>query len=306
VAPGTCSVPTCPRPPGRPHRRVAVRAPVGFFFYSPFLGLACAVTVGLAFGLASAFGRVREPSRVRITFRGRGTALLRRLTASLLVGFAAAPVLGPVNGIVLAGVFALALAAQVLLNSAPDETTAASPARSLQQDRGGALLLGAVLLFRFSIVAIVLISVSIHEPTTRVTISTWLIDIVVSGIGGAVMGGFLFGRIGAIAAGLAAAIVGALVAGFAGIEYRNHDQAVVIVYTVLWGIAIGVSGVLTRAWGAFTFTRFWLALRGRLPLRLMRFLHDAHRRGVLRQSGTRYQFRHEHLHNHIASARRRA
>lgn len=36
-------------------------------------------------------------------------------------------------------------------------------------------------------------------------------------------------------------------------------------------------------------TDAWLALRGRLPLRLMRFLNDAHRRGVLRQSGTTYQ-----------------
>jgi hypothetical protein len=33
----------------------------------------------------------------------------------------------------------------------------------------------------------------------------------------------------------------------------------------------------------------------------MRFLGDAHLRGVLRQSGRVYQFRHERLHDHIAA-----
>jgi hypothetical protein len=58
-----------------------------------------------------------------------------------------------------------------------------------------------------------------------------------------------------------------------------------------------VAGVMvirfsTSAWGWYTLARSWLALRGRLPWRLMSFLDDAHRRGVLRQSGAVYQFRH--------------
>ncbi|MCD9141525.1 hypothetical protein LUZ28_18890 [Streptomyces albireticuli] len=57
------------------------------------------------------------------------------------------------------------------------------------------------------------------------------------------------------------------------------------------------------AWGWFTFTRVWLALRGRFPWRLMPFLHDAHRRGVLRQAGAVYQFRHARLQDRLAPPR---
>jgi hypothetical protein len=54
--------------------------------------------------------------------------------------------------------------------------------------------------------------------------------------------------------------------------------------------------------GDVAFSNFrWLALRGRLPWRLMRFLADAHvHRGVLRQAGAFYQFRHAELQRHLA------
>ena len=47
--------------------------------------------------------------------------------------------------------------------------------------------------------------------------------------------------------------------------------------------------------------RVWLALRRRLPLRLTGFLADAHRRGVLRQVGAVYQFRHIELQHRLAT-----
>jgi hypothetical protein len=57
-----------------------------------------------------------------------------------------------------------------------------------------------------------------------------------------------------------------------------------------------VLGFLQASWGAFTFTRIWLAVTGKLPWRLMHFLDDAHqKRGVLRQVGAVYQFRHVEL-----------
>ncbi|KOU61090.1 hypothetical protein ADK57_28580 [Streptomyces sp. MMG1533] len=52
--------------------------------------------------------------------------------------------------------------------------------------------------------------------------------------------------------------------------------------------------------GRYWVTVFWLALRGRLPWRLMRFLDDAHARGVLRQAGSFYQFRHARLQDVLA------
>ncbi len=65
--------------------------------------------------------------------------------------------------------------------------------------------------------------------------------------------------------------------------------------------AAAVTSVLFTAWGRFTIARGWLALRGRLPWRLMTFLADAHRRGLLRQAGGVYQFRHALLRERLLS-----
>ncbi len=60
------------------------------------------------------------------------------------------------------------------------------------------------------------------------------------------------------------------------------------------------------AWGQwFVFARVWLPLTGRLPWDLVAFLEDAYHRGVLRQTGAVYQFRHLRLQHHLGSAFRR-
>lgn len=46
-----------------------------------------------------------------------------------------------------------------------------------------------------------------------------------------------------------------------------------------------------------------LAARGRAPVRLMRFLDEAHHRGVLRQNGSVYEFRHARLQERLALPR---
>jgi transcriptional regulator with XRE-family HTH domain len=54
-------------------------------------------------------------------------------------------------------------------------------------------------------------------------------------------------------------------------------------------------------WGHWlVFARIWLPLTGRLPWEVVAFLDDACRRGVLRQSGPYYQFRHVRLQAHLA------
>lgn len=55
-------------------------------------------------------------------------------------------------------------------------------------------------------------------------------------------------------------------------------------------------------WVPFTIARIWLAAGRRTPLRLLRFLEDAHARGVLRQAGAVYQFRHARLREHLAQS----
>ncbi|RZT77911.1 NACHT domain-containing protein [Micromonospora violae] len=53
-------------------------------------------------------------------------------------------------------------------------------------------------------------------------------------------------------------------------------------------------------WTSYTVARAWLAIWGRLPWRLMGFLDDAHQRGILRQVGPAYQFRHDLVQRHLA------
>ncbi|MGH3864672.1 MAG: NACHT domain-containing protein [Pseudonocardiaceae bacterium] len=70
-------------------------------------------------------------------------------------------------------------------------------------------------------------------------------------------------------------------------------------------IAVGISfGFLQACWGLFTLAHWWLAASRHLPWRLMTFLDDAHARGVLRQVGAVYQFRHVELQRRLASDQR--
>lgn len=55
------------------------------------------------------------------------------------------------------------------------------------------------------------------------------------------------------------------------------------------------------AWPSYVLNKGWLALRRRLPWFLMDFLDDAHKRGVLRQVGAVYQFRHIDLQHRLAA-----
>lgn len=65
---------------------------------------------------------------------------------------------------------------------------------------------------------------------------------------------------------------------------------------------IGVLGaVLANAWGGLVATRGYFALGRRLPWGLMAFLADAHRRGILRQVGAVYQFRHATIQDRLVA-----
>ena len=68
------------------------------------------------------------------------------------------------------------------------------------------------------------------------------------------------------------------------------------------GLTVGlVAACVQASWGAFVITRSWLAMRRQISWPLMGFLDDAHRRGVLRQAGAIYQFRHDELQDHLAN-----
>jgi hypothetical protein len=78
---------------------------------------------------------------------------------------------------------------------------------------------------------------------------------------------------------------------------RGDATFVTIGVACIAAIEIGLS----TAWGQFLLARLWLAARGKTPLRLMTFLEDAHARGVLRQVGAVYEFRHIELQRRLAN-----
>ncbi|MEU0005752.1 hypothetical protein ABZ079_16040 [Streptomyces sp. NPDC006314] len=74
------------------------------------------------------------------------------------------------------------------------------------------------------------------------------------------------------------------------------------VSVTLWFCVVALTLLfLICPWGFFVQTRLWLALTGRLPLRFMTFLDDAHQRGILRQNGAVYEFRHAYLQEYLAA-----
>ncbi|AXB41348.1 helix-turn-helix domain-containing protein [Amycolatopsis albispora] len=111
----------------------------------------------------------------------------------------------------------------------------------------------------------------------------------------------------------------ALAIGFGGFVITSvldglSGPALSITWTPRAGVLLGLTGGLSAgfayligftAWGQWLlFARFRLPLLGRLPWAVGTFLDDAYRRGVLRQSGAVFQFRHARLQEHLAKTHR--
>jgi hypothetical protein len=92
----------------------------------------------------------------------------------------------------------------------------------------------------------------------------------------------------------------ALVAGAVALARIGVVNAAVTVIAV-WVIFAVWVGLVRAAWPTYEVARLWLAVRHQLPWQLMGFLADAHRRGVLRQAGAVYQFRHIELQHRLAA-----
>jgi hypothetical protein len=120
---------------------------------------------------------------------------------------------------------------------------------------------------------------------------------IAAGLAGAAFGFFMARGVAAVCYGLAAAIAGGQVFPAA------TSPVLPIVVGGCFGVGIGLSVLVTRAWGNYFVHHVWLAATGRLPWRLMHFLDDAHRRGVLRQTGGVYQFRHARVQERLAALR---
>ncbi|MFD0009012.1 NACHT domain-containing protein [Streptomyces sp. NPDC127178] len=109
------------------------------------------------------------------------------------------------------------------------------------------------------------------------------------------VGGLAFG----LGFGMWAALATGLVAGF------GWGLAVGLVVGPVMGLAGGIVAGLETAWSHFAVTSMYLVARREVPPDLMAFLADAHEhRGVLRQVGAVYQFRHIDLQRHLTTGSR--
>ncbi|HEX3965787.1 MAG TPA: NACHT domain-containing protein [Trebonia sp.] len=102
-----------------------------------------------------------------------------------------------------------------------------------------------------------------------------------------------------VVVGIEAIIAPAIATGFLG---RWDGTIIWVTFASLLALVIlfGRRYIEALAWPSYITALASLSLRHRLPRRLMKFLADAHKRGVLRQVGAVYQFRHIELQHHLA------
>jgi len=264
----------------------------------PPIGIVYGVVFGLAGFAANSLGKRPIPVRVELRFRGTAARFVRRFAVGLVIGVVLGLGWSLSRGLVLmlGLVFGLALGSHVWLDTPADASRASSPLTVLKQERTAAL--AYTLTFALSMGTFYTVADTFTNDKIWVPVFGGSFDIALglaTGIVVAPLARIAFGRPGGVAYGLAAVVAGGLVFPHA----RTLSGGLLI--GAVFGIATGLAIFLSRAWGSFILTRAWLAMRGKTPLRLMRFLADAHRRAVLRQAGAVYQFRHARLQDNLAN-----
>ncbi|MFI0408689.1 NACHT domain-containing protein [Actinomadura sp. 3N508] len=286
---------------------VAVGLPVGLAV-EPLLGPAVGLPVGLAAGLAAGLTARSwaqdSPGYADLHLRGRSAALARNLAARLLVGL----VVGFVVGLALAP---LAWLTQRLGNASPDSLGGLAyelprelkselvhdPAENfvimLSVGLVSGLVVGLPLALALGIMAWAATPAQADHATTPM--SSWRTDRRLNLL--------RFGTITPAVAVVAAAAAAVLLMMETGdlSSGLTSGPAFGLALGLAFGLPIGLAFGKHRAWWAYQLATWKLARAGHLPRRLMPFLDDCHRLGLLRTVGPYYQFRHAELHDHLAA-----
>lgn len=262
----------------------------------PVIGLVYGLSFAVAGCTVAALGSPPVPRRVEVRFHGTAGRFATRfaigVAIAILLGIAWSLPYGLIA--VLAAVFGGAIGVHVWLDTPTDSRRTSSPSVVLHQDRVSAL--SFILAVALSLGLFYGLAFAESREVAGAAAVAFMFDprlAVPAAVAGAVVGRFAFGRAGLAYALAAAAVGGQLI-------HRASSLSVAFAAGGVFALAIGLTLVASRAWGAYLLTRCWLTARKRLPPRLMRFLDDAHRRGVLRNAGAVYQFRHARLQDRLA------
>ncbi|WP_242906276.1 NACHT domain-containing protein [Actinomadura terrae] len=256
--------------------------PVG----EPKGGLTAGLAFGLVFGLAVGFqgwlhssgptGPSAEPSYADLRLRGRTRSLIRKLAFGLVFGLASGLASGPTFwfGGELAGALTVGMAG------------------GLATGLAGGLVFGLPTGLAFGLTEWAKnpqASETAQNPpdSLRRDIQITSLESLAVGLAFGLGGGLAIGLAGELAGGLADGLTGGLAVG------------------LVVGLGGGLTGAFTSASGTYLITLVHLSVRHRAPRHLMRFLEDAHRLGLLRQTGAVYQFRHAKLQERLANTHTR-
>ncbi|MGP3922776.1 trypsin-like peptidase domain-containing protein [Streptomyces sp. 8N616] len=232
-------------------------------------GLVAGLVIGLAYGFVSL--GAAEPSRVRIRVFGRArerrARFVPRFKLGLMCGASIALVLLFLDRIVVESLG---------LGDGLDGGLVGGLVFVPGVGLGAGLALGLMAWLEVPInIRSGVSSSELLSQDRRNVVFYWLVWALVFGVGAGIPNGLMFGPVEGLLAGLAFGIE----AAFMG------------------GLGYGLS---MTAWGQWVaLARIWLPLTGRLPWPLIAFLDDACERGVLRQAGAVYQFRHARLQDHL-------
>ncbi|MCE7010861.1 NACHT domain-containing protein [Kibdelosporangium philippinense] len=259
---------------------------------------------GAAFAVAGVVshgaGRHPGPLRVQARFRGTTGRFARRFAVGVVIGlsFGLGWSLATWVVVLLMLVFGLAVGVHAWLGAPLDANRVSSPVTVLCNDRAATLSFSVAVMVALGLFYGIALAMTPYMPDTldsMVIGDGFNIELALGGgVAAALLGRYIMRTPGTVAYGLAGAIVGGQILPTA------EDPVLAVLAGTMFGLAVGLSVCVSRAWGTFAVTRLWLAAHGQIPLELMAFLDDAHRRGVLRQVGAVYQFRHARLQERLA------
>jgi len=248
----------------------------------PVVGLAVGLVVGLAVGLVigqrGQHWLTDEPAYANLQLKHRTGMLIRDLEIGLTVGLTGGLVVSLVVSLVVWLAFGLMVGLAYGLVAGLAYGLAWGLVLGLTKWVGTPSRTGWA---------------STPSSTYKATRALTIIQVCVSGLGiGLGVGlaaSFALGLEVRLKLGLEVGVASALLAGLAS----------ALVVGLVSARVVGLTLMSSHAWISYIVTSCQLAAAGKLPLRIMDFLDDAYRLGLLRTTGPAFQFRHAEFHDHL-------